>query len=71
MTSMKSSSITSTIAKKRKPQVIEIDADEGPDEAVVVADNAGSKKDNVLWASHLLQAGVCLFLFLLSRTLTM
>ena len=56
MTSLKQSSITSffaakppTIAKKRKPQVIEIDADgEGPAEAVIVVDNVGTKKDNRL-----------------------
>ena len=33
----------SSIAKKRKPPVIMIDADEGPDPAVSVADNAASK----------------------------
>ena len=38
----------STIAKKRKPQVSVIDADEGPDEAVIVEDDARSKKDNRL-----------------------
>ena len=56
MTSLKPSSITSffaakpsTIAKKRKPHVIEIDADdEGPAEAVIVVDNGGTKKDNRL-----------------------
>ena len=56
MTSLKPSSITSffaakpsTIVKKRKPQVIEIDADdEGPAEAVIVVDNAGTIKDNRL-----------------------
>ena len=54
MTSLKPSSITSffaakplTIAKQRKAQVIEIDADnEGPAEAVIVVDNAGTKKEN-------------------------
>ena len=47
MTSLKPSSITSsfaakpsTIAKKRKPKVTVIDADEGPDQAV--ADNAAT-----------------------------
>ena len=34
----------STIAKKRKPPVIVIDADEGPDQAVSVADKAASEK---------------------------
>ena len=55
MTPLKPSSITSffaakpsTIAKKRKPRVILIDADEGPDEAVIVASNAGTQKDNHL-----------------------
>ena len=56
MTSPKPSSITSffaakpsTIAKKRKPHVIEIHADEGPDEAVIAVNNAGTeKKDNLL-----------------------
>ena len=55
MTSLKPSSIStffavkpSTIVKKRKPQVIVIDVDEGPDEAVIVADNAVTKKDNCL-----------------------
>ena len=56
MTSLKPSSITSffaaipsMIAKKRKPQVIEIDADdEGPAEGVIVVANAGTKKDNRL-----------------------
>ena len=56
MTSLKPSSITSffaakpsTIAKKRKPRVIAIDAgDEGPAEAVIVVHNAGTKKDNRL-----------------------
>ena len=56
MTSLKPSSITSflaakpsTIAKKRKPQVIEIDADDkGPAEAIIAVDNAGTKKDNRL-----------------------
>ena len=55
MTSLKPSSIISffaakpsTISKKRKPQVIVIDVDEGPDEAVILADNAGTKKDNRL-----------------------
>ena len=38
----------STIAKKQKPQVIVIDVDEGPDEAVIVADNAGTEKENRL-----------------------
>ena len=37
-----------TIAKKRKPQVIEIGTDEVPDEAVILAYNAGTKKDNRL-----------------------
>ena len=53
MTSLTPSSITSsfaakpsTIAKKRKPNVIVIDADEGPDQAVIVADNAA--KDSCL-----------------------
>ena len=52
--SLKPSSITSlfatkplTIAKKQKPPVIVIDANEGPDEAVVVAENAGTNKDNL------------------------
>ena len=37
------------MAQKRKPQVIEIDADdEGPTEAVIVVDNAGTIKDNRL-----------------------
>ena len=52
---MKPSSISSffavkpsTIAKKQKPQVIVIDVDEGPGEAIIVADNAGTKKDNRL-----------------------
>ena len=56
MTSLKPCSITSffaakpsTIAKKRKPQVIAIDVgDAGPTEAVIVVDNAGTKKDNRL-----------------------
>ena len=55
MTSLKPSSITSffaaepsTIAKKRKAQVIVIDADESPDEAVIVEDKAGMKQDNRL-----------------------
>ena len=56
MTSLKPYSITSffaakpsTIAKKRKPQVVEIDADDkGPAEAVIVVDNAGTKKGNRL-----------------------
>ena len=56
MTSLKPSSIISffaakpsTISKKRKQQVIEIDADhEGPAEAVIVVDNARTKKDNRL-----------------------
>ena len=56
MTSLKPSSIASffaakpsSIAKNRKPQVIEIDADDaGPAEAVIVVDNAGAKKDNRL-----------------------
>ena len=33
----------SMIAKTRKPQVIVIDADEGPDEAVIVDDNADTR----------------------------
>ena len=56
MPSLKPSSITSffaakpsTIAKKRKLQVIEIDADdEDPTEAVIVVDNAGTEQDNRL-----------------------
>ena len=56
MPSLKPSSITSffptkpsTIAKKRKIQVIEIDADdENPTEAVIVVDNAGTEQDNRL-----------------------
>ena len=55
MTSLKPSSISSffvakpsTIAEKQKPQVIVIDVHEGPDEDVIVADNAGIKKDNRL-----------------------
>ena len=46
MTLLKPSSITSffaakpsTIAKKREPQVIVIDVDEGPGQAVIVLDN--------------------------------
>ena len=53
MTSLKPSSITSsfaakpsTIAKKRKPQVIVMDADEGPDQAVIVSDNTATQKDS-------------------------
>ena len=55
MTSLKPSSISSffvakpsTIAEKQKPQVIVIDVGEGPDEDVIVADNAGTKKGNRL-----------------------
>ena len=55
MTWLKPSSISSffvakpmTIAEKQKPQVIVIDVDEGPDEDVIVADNAGTKKGNRL-----------------------
>ena len=55
MTSLNPSSISTcfatkplTIAKKKKPQVIVKDVDEGPDEAVIVADNTGTKKDNRL-----------------------
>ena len=55
MTSLKPSSMSSffaakpsTIAKKRKPQVIVTDIDEGPDEAVIVTDNIGTKKYNRL-----------------------
>ena len=56
MTSLKLYSTTafftakpSTIATKRKPQVIEIDTDyEGPTEAVIVVDYAGTIKDNRL-----------------------
>ena len=56
MPSLKPSSITlffaakpSTIAKKRKLQVIEIDTDdEDPTEAVIVVDNAGTEQDNRL-----------------------
>ena len=55
MTSLKASSITSffaakpsTIAKKRKLRVIEIDADEGPNQAVIVAHNAATEKDSRL-----------------------
>ena len=55
MTSLKTSSSTSsyaakpsTIAKKRKPKVTVIDADEGPDQAVIVADNAATEKNNRL-----------------------
>ena len=56
MPSLKPSSITSffatkpsTIAKKRKLQVIEIDADdEHPTEAGIVVDNAGTEQDNRL-----------------------
>ena len=54
-TPLKPSSITSffaakpsTSAKKRKPQVIEIDADKGPDQAVIVSDNAATEKDSRL-----------------------
>ena len=36
----------STIAKKRKPPVIVIDADEGPNPAVNVADNAATEKSS-------------------------
>ena len=55
MTSLQPYSITSsfaakplTIAKTRKPPVIVIDADEGPDQAVVVADNVATEKDSRL-----------------------
>ena len=55
MTPLKPSSISSffaakpsSIAKKQKPQVIVIDVDEGPDEAVIVVVNAGTKKDSSL-----------------------
>ena len=51
MMSLKSTSTTtlfaakpSTIAKKRKPPVIVIDADEGPSPAVSAADNAATEK---------------------------
>ena len=61
----------STFAKKQKLQVIVIDGDEGPDEGVIVADNAGTKKDNrpvdVLCG---IDGEGLLFLFLLFRTLT-
>ena len=55
MTLLKQSSITlflaakpSTIAKKRKTQVIVIHADEGPVTAIIGADNTGTKKANHL-----------------------
>ena len=55
MTLLKPFSITSffaakpsTIAKKRKPHLIEVDTDEGPDRAVIVADNAAIEKDSRL-----------------------
>ena len=55
MTSLKPFTVSSffaakpwTISKKRKPQVMVIDVDEGPYEAIIVADNAGTKKDNRL-----------------------
>ena len=53
MTLLKPSCLTSfsgadpsTIAKKRKPPVVVIAADEGPGPAVSVADNAATEKGN-------------------------
>ena len=72
MTSLKPSSITSffaakpsTIAKKRKLQVIEIDADdEDPTEAVIVVDNAGTEQDNRLVdVTFVVDGGVLLVCF--------
>ena len=55
MTSLKPFNISSfcatkpsTIAKERKPPAIVIDADEGPDPAVSIEDNAATEKDSRL-----------------------
>ena len=71
MTLFKPSSITlffaakpSIIAKKRKPQVSEIKADEGPDEAGIVADNAATKKDSCLVDVIFVVDGVGVFISL-------
>ena len=55
LSSLELSSITSsfadkpsTIAKKRKPQVIVIDADDGPGQAVIVADDVATEKNSLL-----------------------